>query len=328
MSSLLLRAEGVRKAYRMGRFGLDVLRSAQLRVEAGEFVAIMGRSGSGKSTLLHVLAALDTPDGGEVTFAGAPLSARWSRYLVWWRGLLRGVERVLTYLLLGLVAVLFLLGVVAPLAQLVLEAGGLDVPHSVMYAHLVALVGCLAALVVLTVPLVGSFIVRLFLTDLSEWRQTRLRRRSFGFVFQAYHLLPELDALDNVALPLLVNTSISANFTAPVTLPFELRRARLLAAEALRRVGLSERLHHRPNELSGGERQRVAIARALVHKPRILFADEPTGNLDAQAGGQLMSLLKELHAGGQTIVLVTHDPSIAQQADRVLHLEEGRLRQA
>jgi ABC-type lipoprotein export system ATPase subunit len=93
----------------------------------------------------------------------------------------------------------------------------------------------------------------------------------------------------------------------------------------LERVGLSERLRHRPNELSGGERQRVAIARALSHGPRILLADEPTGNLDAEAGAQILSILKGLHAEGQTIIMVTHDPSIAAQADRTLRLERGRL---
>ena len=95
----------------------------------------------------------------------------------------------------------------------------------------------------------------------------------------------------------------------------------------LERVGLAHRLKHRPSELSGGERQRVAIARALVHRPKVLFADEPTGNLDAAAGAELMALLKDLHGEGQTIVLVTHDPGIAAQADRIMRLEAGVLRQ-
>ena len=103
--------------------------------------------------------------------------------------------------------------------------------------------------------------------------------------------------------------------------------ARQETLQILQRVGLGERLKHRPSELSGGERQRVAIARALVHSPKILFADEPTGNLDAAAGSELIALLKGLHADGQTIVMVTHDPGIAAQADRILRLENGVLRQ-
>jgi ABC-type lipoprotein export system ATPase subunit len=152
----------------------------------------------------------------------------------------------------------------------------------------------------------------------AERRRITLRRRAFGFVFQFYHLLPELDVLENVLLARMVGSSI-----------FGWPRARAAAREEalaiLKRVGLTERLKHRPHELSGGERQRVAVARALVHKPAVLLADEPTGNLDAEAGRELMALLKGLHNDGQTIVMVTHDPSVATQADRTLNLERGRL---
>lgn len=154
----------------------------------------------------------------------------------------------------------------------------------------------------------------------SGWERRRigLRRRRFGFVFQFYHLLPELDVLENVLLPHMI---------AARTLewPALRARARQEARDIAARVGLEHRLRHRPAELSGGERQRVAIARALVHRPDILFADEPTGNLDAQTGENLMDLLRELHRGGQTVVMVTHDAAIAARADRTLQLVNGRL---
>jgi lipoprotein-releasing system ATP-binding protein len=152
-----------------------------------------------------------------------------------------------------------------------------------------------------------------------ERRRIGFRRRAFGFVFQFYHLLPELNVLENVLVARMVGSSIFA-------WPGQRRTARRGALAILQHVGLGDRLKHRPAELSGGERQRVAIARALVHRPQILFADEPTGNLDAAAGAELMALLKGLHRGRQTIVMVTHDPSIAAQADRVLRLDDGVLR--
>jgi len=156
----------------------------------------------------------------------------------------------------------------------------------------------------------------------AERHRNALRRRAFGFVFQFYHLLPELNVLENTLLPRLIGTR---------TLPWlfgESRQARAAALQVLQRVGLHERLRHRPAELSGGERQRVALARALVHGPRVLLADEPTGNLDAAAGHSSMHLLAQLHREGQTIVMVTHDSSIAAYADRTLVLDDGRLRPA
>jgi ABC-type lipoprotein export system ATPase subunit len=164
--------------------------------------------------------------------------------------------------------------------------------------------------------------LRTGITDIlssAERRRIYLRRTQFGFVFQFYHLLPELNVLENVLITRMVGASIWS-------WPGERSAARREALAILARVGLTERLKHRPAELSGGERQRLALARALVHQPKILFADEPTGNLDAEAGANIMALLKELHREGQTIVMVTHDPGIAQQADRVLRLEAGRLR--
>jgi ABC-type lipoprotein export system ATPase subunit len=152
----------------------------------------------------------------------------------------------------------------------------------------------------------------------AERRRNHLRRTAFGFVFQFYHLLPELNVLENVLMARMISTSTFA-------WPGARAAARRDALAILERVGLAGRLKHRPNELSGGERQRVAIARALVHKPRVLLADEPTGNLDAEAGANIMDILRGLHREGQTIVMVTHDAQIAQYADRLLKLEEGRL---
>jgi lipoprotein-releasing system ATP-binding protein len=246
-ANALLLAEGVYKAYPMGPTQLEVLCRCDLRVGAGQFVAIMGKSGSGKSTLLHILGALDVPQRGQVHFDGqavfAPSERRW------------------------------------------LRTGIADVLSS------------------------------------AERRRIHLRRTQFGFVFQFYHLLPELNVLENVLITRMVGSSIWS-------WPGGRSAARGDALGILARVGLTDRLKHRPAELSGGERQRLALARALVHRPRILFADEPTGNLDAEAGANIMALLKELHREGQTIVMVTHDPGIAQHADRILRLEAGRLQPA
>jgi len=152
----------------------------------------------------------------------------------------------------------------------------------------------------------------------SNAARDRLRNRVFGFVFQFYHLLPELNVLENVLLPCMVGNSVMAWFSRRQ----ELRQQ---ARELLARMGLSERLKHRPNELSGGERQRVAIARALANQPRVLLADEPTGNLDAATGREILSVLKALNQEGQTIVMVTHDPQVAACAHRVVALVDGRI---
>jgi putative ABC transport system ATP-binding protein len=140
----------------------------------------------------------------------------------------------------------------------------------------------------------------------------RVRNQEIGFIFQSFHLLPRASAVDNVAQPLIYRG-------------VPLRERLALAAQALQRVGLGERMHHRPNELSGGQRQRVAIARALVGKPSILLADEPTGNLDSATSLDIMNLIRELHADGQTVIIVTHEPEIAEQCQRVVRLRDGRV---
>ncbi len=147
---------------------------------------------------------------------------------------------------------------------------------------------------------------------LSDDALARVRNREIGFVFQTFNLLPRASALHNVELPL-VYAGVGA------------RERRRRAAAALGRVGLGDRMEHRPNELSGGQRQRVAIARALVNEPSILLADEPTGNLDSVTSEEIMRVFGDLHAAGQTVIMVTHEPDIAAHAERVVVLRDGRV---
>lgn len=198
------------------------LKGVDLRVEHGEFIAIMGPSGSGKSTLMNLIGCLDTPTSG------------------------------------------------------VYRCDGVDV------------------------------------ATLDAEGRAALRRDKIGFVFQGFNLLTRMSALDNVAMPL--------SYTA---VPVEERRER--AAEALRAVGLGERMHHRPGELSGGQQQRVAIARALIQRPPILMADEPTGALDTHTGQEILALFERLRGAGHTIVLITHDAEVAAHADRICTMRDGEL---
>ncbi len=159
----------------------------------------------------------------------------------------------------------------------------------------------------------GSYKIRgQEVSDLSDDELSEVRSRTLGFVFQSYNLIPQLDVLENILVPL---------FYQDDPPPDGEERARRLAA----RVGLADRLNHRPTELSGGQQQRVAIARALVNDPALILADEATGNLDSKTALEILALFDELHAEGKTILLVTHEPSIGARAERTLHLKDGRI---
>ncbi len=163
-------------------------------------------------------------------------------------------------------------------------------------------------------PTAGEIWVNGFeITALDENRLATYRRREIGFVFQSFHLIPTMTALQNVAFPMIFAGISEAE-----------RHAR--AADLLTRVGLADRMDHRPNELSGGQQQRIAVARALVNDPTIILADEPTGNLDSQTGGEIMALLEQVNRQeNRTILLVSHDPAVTDYATRAIHLLDGRL---
>jgi putative ABC transport system ATP-binding protein len=218
----VLVARDLRKDYPMNGEAVHALRGASIRIEPGEYVAIVGPSGSGKSTLLQIIGGIDTPSAGSVELMGIRLDR------------------------------------------------------------------------------------------LSDRELTRLRLTRLGFVFQRFHLLPVLTARENVELPM-AEAGIR---------PAE-RRAR--AAELLAYVGLGHRAGHRATQLSGGEMQRVAIARALANRPALLLADEPTGELDAATGGEILDLFRRLNQDGTTLVVVTHDDRLAAQAGRVIHMLDGRI---
>ena len=173
---------------------------------------------------------------------------------------------------------------------------------------LMNIIGCL------DVPTSGSYILEgRDLKDLSDDDLAEVRNKHIGFVFQSFHLLPKMEAVDNVALPLLY-----------ADVPLKERRAR--AEEALKVVGLGDRIHFLPNQLSGGQCQRVAIARAIVGNPQLLLADEPTGALDTKAGNQIMEIFRRLSGEGMTIIMITHEPSIAACADKTYRILDGELR--
>ena len=214
--------EDVRKVYRTGALEVEALRGVSLRIDAGEYVAIMGPSGSGKSTLMHILGCLDRITAGSYLLAGE-------------------------------------------------DVGEMD-----------------------------------------ENELADVRNRRIGFVFQQFNLLSSSTAWRNVELPLLY---------AGVARDERRRRA----MDALERVGLADRVDHRPGELSGGQQQRVAVARALVSEPSLILADEPTGNLDSRATADVMALFEQLHDAGRTVVVITHEQEVAEQARRVIRVRDGQV---
>ena len=218
----MIELEGVRRSYRTDGGTVHALDGVDVRIGAGEFVAVTGPSGSGKSSLLNILGCLDRPDAGRYLIEGE-------------------------------------------------DVAGFD-----------------------------------------DEATSDIRNRRIGFVFQSFHLLPRLTVLENVLLPLRFHRE------PPGWVHDH-------AADLLERVGLSDRSHHRPNELSGGQVQRAAIARALLLRPAILLADEPTGNLDSKSASDVLRLMDEVHQGGQTVVMVTHDHDIAGRAPRRIRLHDGKI---
>lgn len=157
-----------------------------------------------------------------------------------------------------------------------------------------------------------TYIAATALSKLNDSQLAKIRNKMIGFVFQQFNLLPRLTALENVELPMIY-----------AGVPKAVRRNK--AKELLELVGLGDRLHHRPTQLSGGQMQRVAIARALANDPMVLLADEPTGNLDSKSGEEILKIFSELNEGGQTIVIVTHDPEVAKHGDRIVRMRDGKI---
>ncbi|SEP10579.1 ABC transporter ATP-binding protein [Paenibacillus sp. OV219] len=218
----LIQIETLSKQYKMGGETVHALSDISLRINYGDFIAIIGPSGSGKSTLMNVIGCLDAPTEGKYWLDGEEVSR------------------------------------------------------------------------------------------LRESRLAEIRNRKIGFIFQGFNLLNKLSALENVELPLIYRG-----------VPAKQRKEQ--AIEALTKVGLGERVKHKPSELSGGQQQRVAIARALAGNPPILLADEPTGALDTRTGAEVMQLMKELNQQGHTIILITHDIEISKQAKRVVRIQDGQI---
>lgn len=172
---------------------------------------------------------------------------------------------------------------------------------------LMNILGCLDS------PTSGDYILQGKAVDrLSDTRLSTIRNQDIGFVFQSFHLIGGLDALENVEIPLMYRG-------------INQKRRRKMATDSLIKVGLEKRMHHRPSQMSGGQQQRVAIARAIASKPPIILADEPTGNLDSRVGNDILQLLTDLHKAGHTVILITHDNTIAASIPRVIRMQDGKI---
>lgn len=218
----MIEVKDLKRSFHTGNVETQVLKGVDLRVETGEFIAIMGRSGAGKSTLMYQMSLLDEPTSGEIYIDGHDVHA------------------------------------------------------------------------------------------MSSDEKTKFRLEKLGYVFQDYALIPELTALENVVLPLLMQRTKKA-------------KAYELAFESLSKVGLGNHLHQLPSQLSGGEQQRASIARAISHDPNILFADEPTANLDNESSQAIMKIFLQLHEAGQTIIMVTHEEPYGQMAQKIVRIDDGRI---
>ena len=222
MKNIILKAENIKKTYKMGDLNVNVLKGISLEIEKGSLSMILGPSGSGKSTLLNMLGALDKPNSGKI------------------------------------------------------------------------------------------FMKKENITELDDYSLALFRRYYLGFVFQSFNLIPTLNVLENVLIS-----------TIPDNKDNSLKEK---AIEIIKRVGLSHRLNHKPNQLSGGERQRVSIARSLINNPEIIFADEPTGNLDSKTGKQIIDLINQLREEEhKTFVMVTHDEALTKYADKIFKMKDGLL---
>jgi predicted ABC-type transport system involved in lysophospholipase L1 biosynthesis ATPase subunit len=284
-----LEVKDVHRRYHLAGHELHVLRGVSLQVHEGERVFLCGPSGSGKTTLLYILGGLEKPTEGDVFVSGNALYGS-------------AGSKLTPMMACGVMLSIFFPILIGTFGYMILKERSL----------------VLAVLVLVGLPMLSGVLLRLLKKRLGELpphrnmasQRARVRNKELGFVFQNYHLLPELTALENVALPALIDG----------------RPSQERAKQLLERVGLGERLHHLPTELSGGEQQRVALARALVNDPAIILADEPTGNLDAATGKQIMDLLFDIVAESRkTLLVVTHDANLAERGDRKLMIHQGQL---
>jgi ABC-type lipoprotein export system ATPase subunit len=293
----------IRKTYQLGRVKVPVLHGASIEIMPREWVAILGASGSGKSTLLHILGGLDRPDpdSGEVRYKGRRVELN--------RGSTTNHYRNRT------------IGFVFQFYHLLPE---LDVLENAVLAKLIPRTFA-SGLLLMVVAVIGAVLGAAFgAIAAGAWSLA-----DFGLLPVEEQTLPRILILAGVGMVLGCASLIALTQLIQVVLIKQRSRSASIASEARTTIndfGLSHRIHHRPRELSGGERQRVAIARALGNGPDLLLADEPTGNLDAQTGREILDLLKERHEAGLTIVMVTHDPKVAAYADRIVELEDGRIR--